>query len=931
MRFCGACGTHLATKVERPDPLIGSLVGNRFVILEKIAQGGMGVVYKAEQTGIWRPVAVKVLRPKFSQDEKQAKRFQNEASTASRLTHPNTITIYDFGVLPDKSFYIAMEFIKGMSLDEEIKNHDTLTWEKTCRIALQICGSLQEAHEHNIIHRDLKPANIMLTSRSAELDVVKVLDFGIAKIMADEGDENRVSLTARDEIFGTPEYMAPEQIRSEKLDPRTDIYALGVIVYRMLTGSLPFFAEAPLAMLAKHLMEDPIPFESYESSSQIPEPLTSLVLSSLAKNRADRPSSMGYIAEQLSDMVGRPSSVQTISSPRETAVAEHELFHPETTSSVEAETNIQSQQANEQHQLDDTMIIPQIDTPDKVVVEEKIDEQIEEKPKETDQYADEDPEEEWAEEETYEEEISDADDGSEKKTKRAATIDALIAKIKKNRDFPTMSHNISELNTKASLDRTSARQLANVILKDYGLTNKLLRLANSPFYGQCRGRVMTVSRAVVIMGFEQVRQMALGVMLFEGLQTKNRHQAKALMDSTYSSLMSGLVAKGMAKRIGRVNEEEAFVCAMYRKLGEYLCIYYLPKEYREIKRFIKKHGKTMEDATVKVLGISLTELGQAMAEKWEFPEQIRKSMKQLPKGQVPKPRDYSEELRNLSGLADELTQIAAEASPENRKKALKDLAHRFKDSHPISDDQLATCVNEATREIRDYSKLLDLNINDSPFIRRVLHMPDKTDKSETISDLPDFDSSEPPQDIVDESQVNRQKELKQILVKGIEEITLAMTGIYDLSSILMMVLETMYRGLDLSRVVFCMHEAKQGALVARSGFGDGVDEMIKHFRFQPRRGQDLFNRSVSRGSDIIVNDTKDARYIGKLPVWYRRIANPLPPMLLIYPVMVRNYPTGLFYGDQLEPKQTISRELLVEMDKLRNLATRSIREKGPSG
>ncbi|MDJ0763210.1 MAG: HDOD domain-containing protein [Myxococcota bacterium] len=927
MRFCGACGTHLnatASTLMDKDPLIGTLVGNRFIILEKIGQGGMGVVYRAEQTAIWRPVALKVLRPKFSRDKKLLERFRNEASTASRLSHPNTITIYDFGVLEDKGLYIAMEFIEGTSLDDEIDQHGALDWQRTARIAIQICGSLEEAHAHNIIHRDLKPENIMLTHRPGASDVVKVLDFGIAKIMAEEGAEHRPALTARDEIFGTPEYMAPEQIRGETLDRRTDVYALGVILYRMVTGSLPFSGDAPMAVLAKHLMESPLPIESHAAGAEIPLEIRSLIMASIEKKPEDRPDSMAIISEKIKKSTisivrksGRPKA-DAPAAPAPTAKPEREDLHEKDktlTQSTEPEvTAVETALAG-------TVAIP---VPAKK--EEKKARPVDERAHDPDQPI---PD--------ADEEVSVGKEAEEKGlSRKEATIQAMIEKMKKSRDFPATSHTITELNSKASRQDTSARQLANVILRDYGLTNKLLKLVNSPYYGQYRGRVMTISRAVVILGFEQVRQTALGLLLVEHLAGKNKGQARALQDTALSSLMSGLIAKNMAKKTGIVDEEEALVCAMFHKLGKYLAIYYFPKEARRIQRLVKDKGESEDNAATRVLGISYTALGQAIAERWEFPDQIRNAMRPLLGGKVAKAKNPQDKLRHLAGFADELTHIAGTTKPARRKVLLQQLAHRFEDNFHLKDGKIDDLVKDATKEVRSYTKVLSLSMETSPFVRRVLRWSGLSDippppggKLKPISEIPEWESMEPPPPVEEKARPIELDDRKQILINGTEEVAMAMAGTYDLNSLIMMVTETMYRGLGLSRVIFCLHDVKSGILMARSGFGDQVDDMIPKFRFRPRRGRDFFNHAVIKGVDVIVSDTSDPRHTNRLPSWYRRIAN--PPILLLYPVMIRNFPAGLFYGDMLDPKQTLNRGLLVHMDKLRNKTTRALKEKRITG
>lgn len=300
--FCGKCGSKLTgtegNKTEE-DPFVGAFVGDRFLVHQKLGEGGMGVVYRAEQTAIGRKVALKVLHSHLTRDASLEARFQNEAAACSRLTHPNTVTIYDFGKTDQGALYIAMEYIDGKSLDDEIQQRGAIPWPRACRIAIQICGSLSDAHRHNIVHRDLKPENIMLCERAGESDVVKVLDFGIAKILGEEGTDQRQALTKTGMVFGTPQYMSPEQIRGEAFDHRTDIYSLGVILYEMLTGELPFTSEQPMGVLSKHLFDKPPALKKTNPGAIVPEALELLVMSALAKEADKRPASMVDFKKQL--------------------------------------------------------------------------------------------------------------------------------------------------------------------------------------------------------------------------------------------------------------------------------------------------------------------------------------------------------------------------------------------------------------------------------------------------------------------------------------------------------------------------------------------------------------------------------------------------------------------------------------------------------
>ncbi|MBN2715821.1 MAG: protein kinase, partial [Deltaproteobacteria bacterium] len=269
--FCSKCGTAIGKKSsdEMQDPFIGTFVGERFLVKRRLGEGGMGVVYEAEQTAMDRKVALKVLHPHLNDDELYV-RFQREAAASSKLEHPNIITVYDFGRTENDSLYIAMEFIDGKSLDDEIKQNGAMAWDRACRIGTQICSALRNAHDKNIIHRDMKPENVMLCKRGDETDFVKVLDFGIAKMLEDGEKDQQKALTKTGMVFGTPQYMSPEQVRGEKLDARSDIYSVGIILYEMLTGTIPFKADTPMGLLTKHLIEMPPAFATANASVSVP-------------------------------------------------------------------------------------------------------------------------------------------------------------------------------------------------------------------------------------------------------------------------------------------------------------------------------------------------------------------------------------------------------------------------------------------------------------------------------------------------------------------------------------------------------------------------------------------------------------------------------------------------------------------------------------
>lgn len=260
-----------------PDPLVGKVLAERFEILERIGEGGTGVVYRAKQLSVDRIIAIKVLGAHVSTDPSWVKRFHNEARAASRLDHPNTVRLIDFGQTKEGLLFIAMEFLHGRSLRTEIERLGRLPPNRVLRIVSQMCASLSEAHNQGIIHRDIKPDNVYLVEMKGAGDYVKVLDFSVAKLDAPDAQVTRAGV-----VFGTPQYMSPEQGRGVPLDPRSDIYAVGIVAYEMLTGKPPFDAKIPTEIVMMHLRDKPAPLTG------LPPQLTSLVMRALEKDPAAR-------------------------------------------------------------------------------------------------------------------------------------------------------------------------------------------------------------------------------------------------------------------------------------------------------------------------------------------------------------------------------------------------------------------------------------------------------------------------------------------------------------------------------------------------------------------------------------------------------------------------------------------------------------------
>ncbi|MGM0578892.1 MAG: serine/threonine-protein kinase [Myxococcota bacterium] len=280
---CEADGERLLLLQGEPD-LVGTVLEGKYAVRAKLGEGGMGTVYLAEQTSMGREVAVKVLRPQYSRNRLAIKRFLREARAASRLAHPNTITVYDSGQTEDGQLYQVMEKLTGRPLSDLMDEVGALAPDRAVRILTQICDSLSEAHEQGIVHRDLKPENIFIEAKAGTPEFVKVLDFGIAKM----SEENVTQATATGMICGTPSYMSPEQTMGRDLDGRSDLYALGVLLYEMLAGERPFEGDTPMEVMLKHINQEP-PTLPQDVRDGVRDRVDDLLAWMLAKDPADRP------------------------------------------------------------------------------------------------------------------------------------------------------------------------------------------------------------------------------------------------------------------------------------------------------------------------------------------------------------------------------------------------------------------------------------------------------------------------------------------------------------------------------------------------------------------------------------------------------------------------------------------------------------------
>lgn len=519
------------------------------------------------------------------------------------------------------------------------------------------------------------------------------------------------------------------------------------------------------------------------------------------------------------------------------------------------------------------------------------------------------------------------------------TLEFLLRRIKLKKEFPAMSESITKVNSIIFSDSGSVTTLTNAVLKDFALTNKIIKLANSSFYNASgRGGVGTISGAVYRLGFDTIRNIILGLLLFENL--KDRNQANDLMDECMRAVLGGAIAKEISISQGCGNPEETFVCAMMHNLGRMLSIYYFPEETLGIRNLLEQGGISEEQASRRVLGASYTQLGQGVSASWGFPQKIIGSMDKQPPAEPSRRHASADEtMRLIVCMACELSAAVVDGDPDGQRKRTDATLEKYKAHLKLGLKAAATIFASSVKHFKEYSVAVGWKF-DRTLVRKfdvfqkaseqhpatdsTLVLQTRALQTQDIEKTLRVESSagviEPPRQSLRPAPGGR-----DVLSGGIQDITNALVEGRGLNDILRIIIETIYTGIGFDHVIFALRDPKRSVMAGRFGLGEGIDALVRQFSFPLEFSPDVFHVALQRNTDIFISDTGDARISARIPAWYSESFS--AGAFILFPIIVRDRPFGMIYADSGQANSVIIREDEVKpLHTLRNQAVLAIRQ-----
>jgi len=483
----------------------------------------------------------------------------------------------------------------------------------------------------------------------------------------------------------------------------------------------------------------------------------------------------------------------------------------------------------------------------------------------------------------------------------SATLEFLLRRMRHKSDFPAMSDSVIRIQSMAASETESVSSVTNEILKDVALTNKLLRLVNSAHFAH-GGNISTVSRAVNLVGFNGIRNMALSLVLLEHMQDK-AHAAQ-LKDEFLRSLLAATLGGELCPLVRE--SEEAFIGAMFQNLGRLLVQFYFPEEASRVRGLMHNPRQPLTEATasVQVLGLSFEALGIGIARAWSLPEDIQRCMRK-PAGDPPPytPSDAGERIRWVALASNEIADVLLHSEPREVDARIAQVTRKYAQAMGIPSIEAQLATTRAREKLVDLAVAMDIRVAPGSAAAKLLVVPDaRTAAPEAPQPASDsqwggfeLHATAP----IDAGRLASLKasQVAETLAAGIQDVTNAMVEDFKLSDVLRMILETMYRAMEFDRIIFCMRDAKTEMMTGRFGLGHGVENCVKGFKTHLKAATpDLFAVVSLRGSDTMISDATEARIVQRLPEWYRKGIN--APTFLLLPLQIKGAPFGLIYADK---------------------------------
>ncbi len=510
-----------------------------------------------------------------------------------------------------------------------------------------------------------------------------------------------------------------------------------------------------------------------------------------------------------------------------------------------------------------------------------------------------------------------------------ATIQFLLRRMNHKKDFPAFSRTISVLNRASSSDTEDLSTVSNAILKDISLTNKLLRVVNSAYYSRGGGKISTISRAVIMLGINPIKSLAVSLMLFEHLQ--NKSQAHQLMDDAVASLFSALIAHDMARENNIKQHEEAFLCALLQQLGKLLVRFYLHEEAQAIDKQVEQNNIEEETAALKVLGTSYHRLGMAVAREWGFPEQIINSMKPLSQNELQNPGQKTDKLHYIAQFSNAVC-IALRKPGEEQESAIKHLSKDYGKALSINNKKIDSFIEGSKKELKQFSKLINFNMSRSRFYQGLTSDSEETGNGQGSAH--NGSASSAPNSVTDlpilEQSMNAEEnypDMEKALTDGIQDISSTLTGDFNINEIMQMVLETIYRAIPGSRVMLGLRNKASNCIQGKFGYGEGIDELVRNFSIPLAYQPDVFHVVFKNNVDIKIDNSQDEKIRSKIPDWYHRKIG--AKFFVLFPIVIKHSPVALIYIDSHKNGRiNISDAQLSLLKTLRNQAVLAIKSAG---